>query len=57
MHERIGAAIITGAGTAFSSGGNVKHMRDREGMFGGAPAELRQGYRHGIQRLTRAVYH
>ncbi|NLE78393.1 MAG: crotonase/enoyl-CoA hydratase family protein [Rhodococcus sp.] len=51
------AAIITGAGTAFSSGGNVKHMRDREGMFGGAPAELRQGYRHGIQRIPRALYH
>lgn len=30
-------AILTGAGTAFSSGGNVKHMRDRIGMFGGSP--------------------
>ncbi|ALG83318.1 crotonase/enoyl-CoA hydratase family protein [Gordonia phthalatica] len=50
-------AILTGAGSAFSSGGNVKHMRDKTGMFGGTPAELRQGYRHGIQRITRAVYH
>ncbi|MFD4366022.1 crotonase/enoyl-CoA hydratase family protein [Rhodococcus sp. NPDC058521] len=50
------AAIVTGAGTAFSSGGNVKHMRDREGMFGGTPADLRQGYRHGIQRIPRALY-
>lgn len=51
------AVVVTGAGTAFSSGGNVKHMRDREGMFGGPPAELRQGYRHGIQRIPRALYH
>ncbi|MFE5707571.1 crotonase/enoyl-CoA hydratase family protein [Rhodococcus koreensis] len=50
-------AILTGAGSAFSSGGNVKHMRDKEGMFGGSPAELRQGYRHGIQRLPKALYH
>lgn len=51
------AVILTGAGTAFSSGGNVKHMRDKRGMFGGSPAELRQGYRHGIQRIPKAVYH
>lgn len=50
-------AILTGAGSAFSSGGNVKHMRDREGMFGGSPAQLRQSYRHGIQRIPKALYH
>lgn len=50
-------AILTGAGTAFSAGGNVKHMRDKSGMFGGPPAELRQGYRHGIQRIPKALYH
>ena len=49
------AVILTGAGSAFSSGGNVKHMRDRSGMFGGSPAQLRQGYRHGIQRIPRAM--
>ncbi|MGA9872166.1 MAG: crotonase/enoyl-CoA hydratase family protein [Rhodococcus sp. (in: high G+C Gram-positive bacteria)] len=50
-------AVLTGAGSAFSSGGNVKHMRDRQGMFGGAPAALRQSYRHGIQRIPKALYH
>jgi enoyl-CoA hydratase/carnithine racemase len=49
------AVILTGSGSAFSSGGNVKHMRDRSGMFGGSPAQLRQGYRHGIQRIPRAM--
>lgn len=53
----IRVAILTGAGSAFSSGGNVKHMRDKQGMFGGSPAELRQGYRHGIQRIPKALYH
>lgn len=51
------AVILTAAGPSFSSGGNVKHMRDREGMFGGSPVELRGGYRHGIQRIPRALYH
>ncbi|MFD4182435.1 enoyl-CoA hydratase-related protein, partial [Rhodococcus sp. NPDC058514] len=51
------AAVLTAAGPSFSSGGNVKHMRDQEGMFGGSPAELRGGYRHGIQRIPRALYH
>lgn len=48
-------AIITGAGTAFSSGGNVKDMRDKAGMFGGTPTDLREGYRTGIQRIPVAV--
>jgi enoyl-CoA hydratase/carnithine racemase len=53
--QAVRVVIITGAGSAFSSGGNVKHMRDREGMFGGTAAEIRQGYRHGIQRIPRAM--
>ena len=49
--------ILTGAGSAFSAGGNVKDMADRGGMFGGSPHRLREGYRRGIQRLPRAIYH
>ncbi|HIG44449.1 MAG: crotonase/enoyl-CoA hydratase family protein [bacterium] len=49
-------AIITGAGSAFSSGGNVKDMRDKKGMFGGTATEIRDGYRNGIQRIPLAVY-
>ncbi len=48
--------ILTGAGKAFSAGGNVKHMRDKEGLFAGSPTELRQGYRHGIQKIPLAFY-
>lgn len=49
--------ILTGAGSAFSAGGNVKDMQDRKGMFAGAPHALREGYRRGIQRLPKAIYH
>ena len=48
-------AIITGAGSAFSSGGNVKDMRDKKGMFAGTATEIRDGYRKGIQRIPLAV--
>jgi len=47
-------AILTGAGTAFCSGGNVAEMRDRTGMFSGSPKDIAQRYRDGIQRIPRA---
>ncbi|HEY4067784.1 MAG TPA: crotonase/enoyl-CoA hydratase family protein [Burkholderiaceae bacterium] len=47
--------VLTGADPVFSSGGNVKDMRR---FFDDAltPAAIRDEYRHGIQRLTRALY-
>ena len=50
------AVILTGAGSAFSSGGDVRAMAERTGMFGGAPAEVADGYRQGIQRIPRALF-
>lgn len=47
--------VLTGAGKAFSAGGNVRDMEDRQGMFGGSPWELRNGYRHGIQQIPLAM--
>jgi enoyl-CoA hydratase/carnithine racemase len=48
--------ILTGAGSSFSAGGNIKHMRDREGMFGGTPSEIQNNYASGIQRIPRALH-
>ncbi len=49
-------AILTGAGTAFSSGGNVKKMQRHDGMFSGGVYNVREGYLRGIQRIPRAMY-
>lgn len=47
--------ILTGAGSAFSAGGNIKDMADQTGLFGGSPAQIREGYRRGIQRIPLAL--
>ena len=52
----VSCVILTGAGEGFSSGGNVKEMKDRTGLFGGSPAEIRRGYWHGIQQIPLAMY-
>jgi enoyl-CoA hydratase/carnithine racemase len=48
------AAVLTGAGSAFCSGGNVAEMRDRAAMFAGSPQQIAQNYAQGIQRIPRA---
>ncbi|WP_250527542.1 crotonase/enoyl-CoA hydratase family protein [Caballeronia sp. GAWG2-1] len=49
------AVILTGAGTAFSSGGNVHDMkRHASGSMSGV--EIRQEYRRGIQQLPLALF-
>ena len=49
-------AVLTGAGSAFSSGGDVKAMRDRNPPFSGNSARLSENYRGEIQRMVRAVW-
>jgi enoyl-CoA hydratase/carnithine racemase len=43
--------ILTGAGSAFSSGGDVKKMADGTGVNSNQPAQTRRNYKWGIQRL------
>ena len=49
-------AILTGAGKAFSAGGNLKSMRERSGSFAGAGVHIRERYRNGIHRLVKALW-
>lgn len=49
------AVILTGAGSAFCSGGNVKDMQ-RYSRDAVAAMQIRDEYRHGIQRLPLALY-
>ena len=48
--------ILTGAGSAFCAGGNVKDFRDRRGLAEGDGMQIRENYRNGIQRIPLAFY-
>jgi len=52
----LSALIITGDGSAFCSGGNIKDMHDRSGIFSGSPISIQDEYRRGIQQMPLAVH-
>jgi enoyl-CoA hydratase/carnithine racemase len=60
--ESISALIVTGTGSAFCAGGNVKHMHERSlpgnegGAFSGDAHAVQNRYRHGIQRMALAMH-
>jgi enoyl-CoA hydratase/carnithine racemase len=54
--HKVKVAILTGAGKAFSAGGDIYAMRDKRGTSAGTPAEIRENYRRGIQRIPKALY-
>lgn len=47
------AVILTGAGKAFSSGGNLNNIREVAKL---SPVEIRNWYLRGIQRIPLALY-
>jgi enoyl-CoA hydratase/carnithine racemase len=53
--DDVSVLVITGEGSAFSAGGNVKDMANRGGDFAGDVAEVATRYRRGIQRIPLAL--
>jgi enoyl-CoA hydratase/carnithine racemase len=53
--EEVAVLVITGEGSAFSAGGNVKDMDSASGLFAGDVGTIAEGYRRTIQRLTSVM--
>ena len=53
----VSCIILTGVGTAFSAGGNLKAMKERTGIGPlSAPDETRANYKRGVQRIIEALW-
>lgn len=53
--DDVSVLVITGAGSAFSAGGNIRDMANRSGDFAGDVAECAERYRKGIQQIPLAM--
>lgn len=53
--DNISVVLLTGEGRSFCSGGDLKAMREKSGLFAGDSLELMKNYQRGIQRIPLAM--